>query len=248
MAHQSSHLVNYERIAARYHEGRSLPDDVLRRWREAVTPHLPSEPITVADLGAGTGIFAEAWRHWTDARVVAIEPSGAMARSARMASQIAFVQGVAEAIPIRSATVDLVWVSTALHHFWDMDLALDECRRVLRPGGRILVRTYAPDRSELTWANVFPGRSKWQKRFPTSKELEVRFAARGFLLTAISEVLERSEPFAESASWVSRMRNADSVLTALRDEEVEQGLARLHATPERIGRTELTLCVFRVGR
>jgi hypothetical protein len=40
------------------------------------------------------------------------------------------------------------------------------------------------------------------------------------------------------------MRHADSMLTALTDEEVAQGVDKLRSTPTRMGRLELSLFVF----
>jgi SAM-dependent methyltransferase len=135
-------------------------------------------------------------------------------------------------------------VSTALHHFARIDRAVAEFARVLRDGGRVLVRTYVPDRTCVTFLDELPGRAKWTARFQTMEELTDVFAANGLALDHAGEVLEWSETFATSAQWVERMREADSVLTALDDDEIARGLAALRATPERLGRMEMTLAVF----
>ena len=57
-------------------------------------------------------------------------------------------------------------------------------------------------------------------------------------------MLEWTESYAHSADWVERMRDADSVLTALSDEEIAEGLRKLRSTPTKTGRLELTLFVF----
>lgn len=83
----------------------------------------------VVDLGAGTGIATAALSE-RGASVVAVEPS------LTMMGQMAFpaLCARAEAIPLRSASVDLVTCAQAWH--WvDPALAVPECRRVLRTGG-----------------------------------------------------------------------------------------------------------------
>jgi SAM-dependent methyltransferase len=177
--------------------------------------------------------------------VIAIEPAAAMVEVAtRSDPGIAFVRAVAEELPVRDGGAGVVWVSTALHHFAHVALATAEFRRVLRPGGRVLMRTYVPGRTEVTWAEEFPGRSKWVGRFHDEDQLRAIFGATGFELVRAVEVLEWSEPYAASAEWISMMRHADSMLTALSDGEIAEGVEILRSQPDRVGRLELTLLVF----
>jgi hypothetical protein len=69
---RSHELVDYERVASLYEEGRALPAEVLARWGDVVRPYLPSGTRRILDLGAGTGIFARAWPRWTQAAVIAV--------------------------------------------------------------------------------------------------------------------------------------------------------------------------------
>jgi ubiquinone/menaquinone biosynthesis C-methylase UbiE len=244
-ASRSQDYVDYERVATRFQEGRSLGADVLDRWRDAVKPYLPPGRIRVADVGAGTGIFAAAWPRWTDATVVAVEPSAAMAGAGDVDDpDVTYVRGTAEALPLRDGGADVAWVSTALHHFADVHQAVRELARILGPRRRVLVRTYAPDRTEITWVNELPGRAKWEARCHTEPQLIEIFRPHGFDLIDAREVLEGMETYARSADWVERMRHADSMLTALSDEEIAEGVSRLRSTPARMGRVEVTLFVF----
>lgn len=47
----------------------------------------------------------------------------------------------AEALPFRGPVADVVTLDSALEHFADQDAALTECRRTMRPGGRLFVAT-----------------------------------------------------------------------------------------------------------
>jgi ubiquinone/menaquinone biosynthesis C-methylase UbiE len=242
---RSQDYVDYERVASRYQRGRSLAADVLERWGDAVKPYLPTGPVRVADVGAGTGIFAAAWPRWTDATVVAVEPSAGMVGAGGVDDpHVTFVLGTAEALPLRDGSMDVAWVSTALHHFADVHLAVRELARVLGPGGRVLVRTYAPGRTEITWLDELPGRAKWEARCYTEQQLIDIFRPHGFDLIDAREVLEGTETYATSADWVERMRDADSVLTALSDDEIAEGVRRLRAAPTRMCRLEVSLFVF----
>lgn len=242
---QSQGFVDYDQVAERYHHGRSLPADVLDRWGEVVARYVPLGPLRVVDVGAGTGIFARAWAGWMPAQVAAVEPSAAMIGAGRREEPgTRFVQAVAETLPLRDACADAVWISTALHHVADTNRAVDEIGRVLKPSGRVLVRTYVPGRTEITWVQEFPGRSKWEARFHSADELVALFAAHGLRLVEACDVLEATETYDASAAWISRMRNADSLLTALSDGEVAAGLDALRSRPTKVGRLELSLFVF----
>jgi SAM-dependent methyltransferase len=84
---------------------------------------------TVVDLAAGTGKLTR-----VIPASVAIEPVAAMRSLLPVTCPgVAAVGGVAEAIPLRDASVDGMTVAQAFHWF-EAERALDEIARVLRPG------------------------------------------------------------------------------------------------------------------
>lgn len=54
------------------------------------------------------------------------------------------VLGDAVHLPVADATVDAVLIVDALHHLPDHAAVVAECRRVLRPGGVLVVREFDP--------------------------------------------------------------------------------------------------------
>lgn len=77
-----------------------------------------------------------------------------MARHIELAREVAadgveFILGSAEAIPAPDAWADLVWCRDVLVHVADLNAAYWEFRRVLRPGGKVLVyQMFATERLE----------------------------------------------------------------------------------------------------
>ena len=57
----------------------------------------------------------------------------------RLAEAVRFELGSAESLPVDDAAADLVWCRDVLVHVEDLPRAYAEFRRVLRPGGRVLV-------------------------------------------------------------------------------------------------------------
>lgn len=98
----------------------------------------------VLDLGAGNGIASRAFFDLGAARVVALEPNpsrevglGAMRRLG-LGPGMGAIGAVGERLPLRDATVDVVYARQALHHTRDLRRVARECARVLRRGGVFL--------------------------------------------------------------------------------------------------------------
>jgi len=90
------------------------------------------------DLACGTGdiAFAVAAR---GARSIGLDITHRMLQLAQAKSTAArFITGDMTSLPFRSASFDLITTGYGLRNVPDLDLAIDEIARVLRPGGRLL--------------------------------------------------------------------------------------------------------------
>lgn len=96
---------------------------------------------TIVDLGAGTGRSTEVLAQ-TGALVVAVEPEPAMrahaARRFAAEPRVTVVAGQAEATGLPDHSVDHAAAMQALHWF-DLDATRAELRRILRPGGHVIL-------------------------------------------------------------------------------------------------------------
>ena len=103
----------------------------------------PQPGERVIDIGAGMG--AGAMRAaTTGAHVLAVEPTPFVRRALRVRrlisrrrSSVAVVDGAAERIPVGDRTIDAIWAVNTMHHWVDVERAVAEIARVLRPDGRV---------------------------------------------------------------------------------------------------------------
>jgi ubiquinone/menaquinone biosynthesis C-methylase UbiE len=224
--------VDYGQLAAAYDRDRAVPLEALEPWRTALAAYLPpASGLPVLDLGAGTGLFAVAITQWFGTDVVAIEPSDGMRRQARTTRphpRVTYVGGRGEQMPLRDGCCDSAWLSTVIHHLSDLATCAGELRRVLRPGGWVLVRNAFPDRPEPV-ARLFtfwPAARAILARAPTVQATIATFSNAGFTLQRLEQIADQSAASLKEAYDRASVR-ADSLLRLLPDAEFFQGLEAL---------------------
>ncbi len=185
------------------------------------------------DLGAGTGQFVQPLAQWCDARVIALEPSSAMRAQSRPVPsprRCAWMAGVGEALPLCDACIDVAWLSTVFHQVRNRSALAAELARVVRPGGRVLIRGLFRGLPISELFSLFPGIDRSVAEFPSMVETTEAFEGRNFALDTVRTV---DEPWSvDLRRWirgVQAMRFGDSMLRRLDDEEFAAGLAGARA-------------------
>lgn len=107
---------------------------------------LEKEPFdAVLDVGCGTGaVLALLHEKYPDRRYVGLDLTPEMIEVARtkVAPGMEFVVGDAENLPFDEASFDAVLCSNSFHHYPNPAAFLAGALRVLRPGGRLILRDY----------------------------------------------------------------------------------------------------------
>lgn len=125
-------------------------------YRQRTLAHAGLRPaMKLLDVATGTGQVARAaTRILGDPRgVVGLDPSVGMLREARKVHSGPLVRGRAEEIPVRDEVFDMLSMGFALRHVATLEIAFAEYRRVLKPGGRVLLLEVSrPQSAVIRWA------------------------------------------------------------------------------------------------
>lgn len=206
------------------------------RWQEIVALAQPSPRDAVLDIATGTGNTAFALAPHV-ARVVGLDLTPEMLAQARLvaadrgAANIAWVIGDAGALPFEAGAFDLCTARAAPHHFDDLDLALREAARVLRPGGRACLIDCSPPRAARDHLHeVEVGRDPSHTRSYTLEEWTERIEAAGLVV----EVADRRELDWSFDSWMANMAvPAEAAERLAARVEAARGQALSELRPER---------------
>ena len=163
----------YDRIGKNYSRHRRADFRIVDKIITLLD--LPAGSV-VADIGAGTGNYANALAE-KGYFVKAVEPSPVMMEQARHSENIEWLSGAAEEIPLHDKSVDGVISIFAFHHFKSPDKAAREMDRICQTGPIVLF-TFDPWRIPRPWiGDYFPG--IWNEAynvFPPLSEVESLFA------------------------------------------------------------------------
>ncbi|MGA9858841.1 MAG: class I SAM-dependent methyltransferase [Solirubrobacteraceae bacterium] len=137
----------YEQLWERLPDDLHPPDLALRRGF-ALRNVAPGD--RVLDLGCGAGDLTADLAS-TGAHVLGIDVAeAALRRARRRHPELDFRRAeIGEALPIEEQSCDVVWASEVIEHVADTEHWLREVRRVLAPGGRLLLTTPSHGRLRL---------------------------------------------------------------------------------------------------
>ena len=107
--------------------------------------------MEVLDVGCGPGLTTQGALDLVGptGRAIGLDPSSGMLHEARRGPCRQLVQGVGEQLPFPDARFDFLSMGYALRHVADLRVAFREYRRVLRPGGIILLLEVSRPRSVI---------------------------------------------------------------------------------------------------
>lgn len=222
-------------IPATYDRGHDHGPAVLDQWMAEVASHVDAARVhDIVDLACGTGRFAPSLAETFDATVIGIDPSLKMLRQAQpkraSSGRVVLAGGLGEALPLRTASVDLIFISMVFHHFDEPVRVARECARVLRAGGHVCVRTITRDQiPNYPFVEFFPGsRALLDRRLPTLAATCAAFEHAELHRRFAGLVVQQIAP--DYAVYADKLASgADTSLASLDPREFDAGLAAIRA-------------------
>ena len=119
--------------------------------RQALHRNGVKKGMKVLDVGAGTGVISLLSQKIVgeDGLVVALDPSKGMLGEAKKSGVKHASLGLGEKLPFPDDTFDVLTMGFALRHVADLAEAFNEYKRVLKPGGKVLLLEISKPSSSL---------------------------------------------------------------------------------------------------
>jgi ubiquinone/menaquinone biosynthesis C-methylase UbiE len=232
--------VNYDLIAPLYDEpGRDHEVDPNLLDFLNQRPHLSPDSLRILDVGCGTGKQLAANRsRFPEMDMLGVDLFAGMLRIAKKRSpRVAWVQGDAACLPLPAACYDYITNQFSYTHIQRKEAFLHEIYRVLKPGGRFVIRHIDPF-SMPNWIlyHFFPASRQLDFRDSLPAEIfEHRLHSTGFVQVRVDRQsradLQSLVGFLEYAN----SRHRTSQLIAIPDEDYQTGIRRLQAEIDKRG-------------
>lgn len=217
-----------------YVRGRALSAAAIQRYIDVLARFLPEgRPLEGVDLGSGTGRFTPALAEAFGGPILGVEPSERMRAEAErhaLHPRVRYMAGEAARMPLPDASADFLLMFLSFHHFPDQPAAVAEIARVVKPGGRVVLRsTFKARIPNHWWRSYFPrSQAIEEAMFPTVAEAQALFEAAGFRTV---ELVEQDIPFdGDLAEQVAKLKlRAVSVFEHMTEAELQAGFDAIDA-------------------
>ncbi len=206
-------------------------------WGQAIRRIVDPAGKRVVDVGCGGGIYARAWAGLGAAQVTGVDFSAEMVAAARertgQAAGVRFAQGTAQRTGLPDGCADVVFQRALVHHLSELSPAFTEARRLLRPGGVLIVqdRTLedaclpgSPGHVRGYFFEVFPALRAFEAgRRPDDAAVRAAMQACGFEAADSFQLWELRRRYADFAALAEdlRGRTGRSILHELDDVQLQ---------------------------
>jgi ubiquinone/menaquinone biosynthesis C-methylase UbiE len=137
----------------------------------------PKSDDVILDIGGNTGKISAAYSQNKCKEVVVLDPKGKYIEYGRsQRSNIKFIEGGAESIPMPDEYFDSVVASFSFHHLTDQDKGIEEMKRVLKPNGKIIIFESNPNTGRGKMLKLVESLLHTGARFYSPFELRKKFA------------------------------------------------------------------------
>lgn len=182
-AHRPEFVMRLFDNTARYYDRISsvLSFGSCKAYRKMALRRAGLKPgMRLLDVATGTGLAAQAalGLGLPAKDIVGLDPSIGMLRENQKLRDVRLVQARGESLPFPDNSFDFISMGYALRHVEDLGVLFREFRRVLKPGGRVLVMEISRPESRVAFAlaglymgRILPVLTRWMTRNPETGQL-----------------------------------------------------------------------------
>ena len=205
-------------------------------WADALRAIADPRDRRVLDIGCGGGIYSRGFAELGARHVTGIDFSAQMVNAAREKTPVGlpveYRQGDAAATGLPDACADLVFERALIHHLADLDACFREARRLLAPGGMIIVQDRTPDDVQVPaspdhlrgyFFELFPRLLKIEMgRRPVAETVSAALARQDFERVTARAVWETRRGYPDFNAFATdlKARTGRSILHELSDDEL----------------------------
>ncbi|MCM1497045.1 MAG: methyltransferase domain-containing protein [Clostridium sp.] len=148
-------LKEFDQAAAKFDDSDPSIYNLCRKDYPDVLAEVRKEPFSdLLDAGCGTGAMLNLFkRDYPDKNYTGLDLSEKMIETAKKKKLqgVNFVAGDCENLPFADSSFDVVTCSMSFHHYPNPEQFFKSLHRVLRPGGRLVLRDMASNSKLLMW-------------------------------------------------------------------------------------------------
>jgi SAM-dependent methyltransferase len=127
---------------AAFYQTRQTDDFDDDRLSKVLHEAIAVKPATALDIGCGRGTLLRRLQQSCPAcELFGVEISALSAAEAAASGVRVFAASIADGLPLPDGSMQLVIMGEVIEHLFDPDAALDEIKRVLAPGGTLILTT-----------------------------------------------------------------------------------------------------------
>lgn len=227
-----SENINLNKLAEGYNKKRRIPECVLTEIIKSIESYLLVKIANkIVDVGSGTGRFLLPLAERNgDVKFVGVDKVCGMVSECkkeiekRKLTNVGLIEANLEkGIPIDEQTADGAIVYHVFHLIDDKQNLVNELKRVLRKGGRLLIASTSHKQLENTWNYKYmPKILDWEyRRTPDISSIVQMFKDSGFKVIGVKEVSIKKY-FSNVDEWVNFFRvRPISILSGISDKELE---------------------------
>ncbi|MFF7247443.1 class I SAM-dependent methyltransferase [Embleya sp. NPDC008237] len=205
-------------------------------WARLIRDLVPPAGARVVDVGCGGGVYTTAWLDLGAASAIGVDFSATILSGARERAGerpgLSFHQGDAYATGLPDGAADIVFERALIHHLDDLVGCFREARRLLAPGGALIVQDRTP--ADVTRPGTPTHLRGWfferfpalldieAARRPTAEAVTAALGEAGFGAVRTAALTETRREYADAREVVADLtaRTGRSILHDLTDDEL----------------------------